>query len=314
MREVQKGIHAFQPVAFGGRLNKIPVLCDWQAASLRWQIHRAAQQIGLRDPLFFYTWFQRGMFRLCTQMKRSHFMVHMWWDHPHPPIETEFDRFVAISDRTLIVLRSDFHRLKAKFGSKVEMMPQAVDFTRLTSGVADPEATAFQPIPRPRIGYLGYTGISLSRPLLQSVFTARPEWHFISVGDGKAVPLPNVHAVPWAGQEDLPRYIRSLDVGFLPYDFAEEWNFYRLPMKVYEYFALGIPVVSTPLIHLWEYKDLIYLGDSAEELATAIQSALNEPPDSPKRAARIEIARKHSLECLAGVLRRSLPLEESSAA
>jgi hypothetical protein len=80
-------------------------------------------------------------------------------------------------------------------------------------------------------------------------------------------------------------------------------------LKMFEYFAFGIPVVSTPLIQLWEYKDLIYLGDTARELASGIEAALREPLDSPKRAARIETARGHSLENLARVLRDCLPLD-----
>jgi glycosyltransferase involved in cell wall biosynthesis len=94
----------------------------------------------------------------------------------------------------------------------------------------------------------------------------------------------------------------------MPYDCHQDFNLHCVPLKLFEYFAVGIPVVSTPIIHLWEYGDLVYLGDTAQELAVAIEAALNEPVDSPKRARRMAIAREHSLESLAAQLRLALPM------
>jgi hypothetical protein len=148
----------------------------------------------------------------------------------------------------------------------------------------------------------------LNLPILFSFLRAHPEWHFISVGSQKAGPLPNAHALPWVPADELSVLIRALDVAFLPYNCGDDYQLHCVPLKVFDCFALGIPVVSTPLINLWEYKDLIYFGDTAQELGAAMKKALNESPDSPKRAARIEIARKHSIENLAALLSERLPL------
>ena len=56
-----------------------------------------------------------------------------------------------------------------------------------------------------------------------------------------------------------------------------------------------MPVVSTPIVFLQEYEDLVYLGRTPEELADSISRALVEPVDSPKRAGRIAVAREHSI-------------------
>jgi hypothetical protein len=47
---------------------------------------------------------------------------------------------------------------------------------------------------------------------------------------------------------------------------------------------------STPIIHLWEYRDLIYFGDTAKEQERAIEEALHQhskapsaPPESKSR-------------------------------
>jgi hypothetical protein len=95
----------------------------------------------------------------------------------------------------------------------------------------------------------------------------------------------------------------------MPYYCYDEQALHCVPLKLLDYFAFGIPVVSTPIVHLWDYEDLIYFGDTAEELALAVKAALSEPIDSPKRTARVEIARKHSLESLALALRQCLDLD-----
>jgi glycosyltransferase involved in cell wall biosynthesis len=150
----------------------------------------------------------------------------------------------------------------------------------------------------------------LNERVLASLLSSHPNWHFLSVGPREVLPLPNAHTFPWVPREELASFIQNLDVGFTPYDCYHVARFHGVPLKLFEYFAFGLPVVSTPLVELWEYKDLIYLGDTAEELASAVEKALREPPDSPKRAARIEIARKHSLQNLSATLRESLPLGE----
>jgi hypothetical protein len=56
-----------------------------------------------------------------------------------------------------------------------------------------------------------------------------------------------------------------------------------------------MPVVSTPIVFLQEYEDLVYLGRTPDELVDSISKALGEPVDSPKRAGRIAVAREHSI-------------------
>jgi hypothetical protein len=52
----------------------------------------------------------------------------------------------------------------------------------------------------------------------------------------------------------------------------------------------------------------IYFGDTVDELAQAVSSALLEPVNSPKRATRVELSRRHSIEKFAEALGRTLPL------
>jgi hypothetical protein len=309
IREVAPGIHSLRLSFISSRLNRVNLMPNLQARMMYRQIQSLANELRLRDPIFIY--FPLGeQFPLCQQMKRNHFLVHVAMDHvgcdPH------YEGHVELSDRTFVIPRSSYHTARAKFGEKVTLIPQSVDFTQLSGGCKPdiPEPPRLAAIPRPRLGYLGSVQKRLNLPILFSLLRAHPEWHFISADSQKAVPLPNAHAIPWVPFDELSLSIRGLDVAFLPYNCGDDYQLHCVPLKVFDCFALGIPVVSTPLINLWEYKDLIYFGETAQELGAAMEKALNESPDSPKRSARIEIARKHSIENLAAVLSERLPLTE----
>lgn len=312
LRELQKNIYGLQLRFLSSRSMQVPFLRDNQAAAMRRQISRAAAELNLHDPILLHCW-PSNLFLLCAQMSRTHYSVHLCIDDAG--VDALYERYLDTSNLALVIPKSVFHKLKAKYGEKVKLMLQPVDITCLARSNSDhtTDPAELASIPSPRLGYLGPPLWRLNRPLLASVLKAHPEWHFISVGAEKTVDLPNAHTLPWVPPAGLRRYAKGFNIGFMPYDCYQDFNLHCVPLKMFEYFALGMPVVSTPIIHLWEYKDLVYFGDTAEELATATEAALNEPSDSPKRAARIEIAREHSLENLATMLRQSLPLEERKA-
>ena len=88
----------------------------------------------------------------------------------------------------------------------------------------------------------------------------------------------------------------------MPYDCASDMNFYCVPLKIFDYFSAGLPVVATPIVHLWDYEDVVYFGSTSEELCEAATKALEEAPDSPKKMKRMAIAGDHSVENLSRLL------------
>jgi hypothetical protein len=94
----------------------------------------------------------------------------------------------------------------------------------------------------------------------------------------------------------------------MPYDCSNQKNLHCVPLKIYDYFSVGLPVVSASILNLLDSSGEIYFGDTADELGRAVASALLEPLDSPKRTSRVEISRRHSIEKFAEALGRALPM------
>ncbi len=306
-RQLEGEITSLQVAFLSSRVNRLPIARNLQAKAVSRQIEREASRLGLRDPIFIYSYMDDST-ALCREMKKKHFIVHICMDHSNS-VAPDYDSLVEVSELTLAIPKSSFHRLKARFGDKVYAIPQVVDLTRLRRAVEGNghEPAALAAIPRPRLGFFGNVR-NLNQRLLQSILEARPQWQFVSAG-ANIGHLPNAHALPWTNLEGLAGYTQNVNVGFMPYNCYDEERLHCVPLKLFEYFAFGIPVVSTPLIHLWEYKDLIYFGDTTDELINATEQALDEPSNSPKRLARMKIAGEHSLENLASALWRTLPLQ-----
>lgn len=72
-------------------------------------------------------------------------------------------------------------------------------------------------------------------------------------------------------------------------------------------------MVSTPILELSEFQDLIYYGETARELSNAIKCALEEPADSAKRERRVDVALAHSTEALGRRLEEVLAIPEVRA-
>jgi glycosyltransferase involved in cell wall biosynthesis len=171
-------------------------------------------------------------------------------------------------------------------------------------------------LPRPRIGYAGALAEWIDLDLLGVVAAAFPTGSLVLVGPtvGQSVrpaerfaAHPNVH---WLGSKphaDLPHWVAEMDVCLIPFRCTPLTRGVN-PNKLWEYFALGKPVVMTdfsPFVH--DFKNLAFVAATPEAFVAAIGAALTSPGDV---AARREIARRNSWD---GAAARMVHLFETLA-
>ena len=133
------------------------------------------------------------------------------------------------------------------------------------------------------------------------------------IGTEKAVPLPNLTFASVDEPEEFRRYLLGHRRRLYALQLLRRRTIARVPSKIFEYFAFGIPVVPHLSSTSGNTKTYCISVIRRRSFLPPLTTALNEPPDSPKRSARIEIAQRHSLQNLAGVLRGCLPLEADGA-
>ncbi|MCK5644612.1 MAG: glycosyltransferase, partial [Gammaproteobacteria bacterium] len=100
--------------------------------------------------------------------------------------------------------------------------------------------------------------------------------------------------------DQLPGYVGAFDVGLIPFQ-VNEITRATSPIKLYEYLAAGVPVVSAPLPEVEDFEG-VTAASSPEEFAGAIHRALESSRD-PALVGRLrEQAREHEWETRAELI------------
>jgi hypothetical protein len=80
----------------------------------------------------------------------------------------------------------------------------------------------------------------------------------------------------------------------MPYNIEDPHNLHCVPLKLFDYFKHGLPVVSSRLLNLEKFKDIIYLCDDTYEYVRCILLSLKEMKTEFKKEKRMDIFKSHS--------------------
>lgn len=119
-----------------------------------------------------------------------------------------------------------------------------------------------------------------------------PEWDFLLLGRVESEEirqlqdLPNVHLRGEVPYRNLRHYFASADVCMIPFRLCP-LTLATNPLKLYEYFACGHPVVSSPLPEVLEFGDLVYVAQGPREFTSQLEAAMAENNPRARRERRL---------------------------
>jgi glycosyltransferase involved in cell wall biosynthesis len=156
-------------------------------------------------------------------------------------------------------------------------------------------------IPRPRVGSVGTWDDRVDSELVEACARRLPDVQFVFIGPikrhrlaGESLPLlPNLHCLPACDHAAVPAYVAGLDVCLIPYR-LNAYTRTLAPIKLYEYLAMGKPVVATPLPYVLREKAIVRIAEGGEAFAQAISAALARSPTVAERATYREAALANS--------------------
>jgi glycosyltransferase involved in cell wall biosynthesis len=94
-----------------------------------------------------------------------------------------------------------------------------------------------------------------------------------------------VHFLGQKPYSELPAYCKAFDVALMPFK-LNELTLNANPLKVREYLAAGLPVVSTPIPEVMILR-LCRIAAGAAAFEDEIRQALNDPGPSDERSRAI---------------------------
>jgi len=135
--------------------------------------------------------------------------------------------------------------------------------------------------PGPVVGYVGKLAGRIDTDLIRAVSAAMPDISFVLVGPilekGAIRPLrhlPNVASLGDRPYASMPAYIRHFDVAWIPHRVGEGETGGD-PIKLYEFWAAGRQVVSTPIDGMTTWRDKVHIVTNPAEAIAAIRGLLS---------------------------------------
>ncbi len=184
-------------------------------------------------------------------------------------------------------------------------VPNGVDFELFSQArlPGTPEPDELAAFPRPVVGYAGQIDERFDFDLLDAVAQMCPSWPFVLVGavapgvrarfDALLALRPNVRAFGLVPHGELPAWFKSFDVAIVPWRCTPQTRAIY-PLKLGEYLAAGLPVVTTPFAALPDARDVVAQAATAEEFVGALVRSFTEGMAPLNVAGRLAVARQAS--------------------
>lgn len=155
-------------------------------------------------------------------------------------------------------------------------------------------------IPRPIVGYVGNLRDRVDVAAIREMAEKRPDWSIVLIGSsGGSLDvlalnlLPNVHLLGVRPYETALHYIKHFDVAIMPHvknSISDNMN----PLKLYVYFALGVPIVTTDVSNIGDIGPYVSVAGSTKAFIRAVDDNLKGKSVKVTQAARSAVLKKVS--------------------
>lgn len=274
-----------------------PTLRSINAALVRAQVALVSRLLGMRDPVIMVT--IPTAWDVVRPMRRTALVFNRSDRHSDFPeadratIEDLEGRLLEHADHVLYVSHALMEDEVPACGDRAFFLDHGVEVAHFRPRDAAEIPADIATLPRPRIGFFGaLDDFVVDFDLLEHVATELPDASLVLIGDSnqdtsrRLAEYPNVHLLGFRPYADIPAYGSAFDVAIMPW-LDNQWIRYSNPIKLKEYLALGLPVVSTDFAEVEHYTDRVRVAQSPAEFVRAVANALAERAPSAELRASV---------------------------
>ena len=288
-KTVDGGIHVFSPLAIPFHGNAAARWINRKA--LRWSLQRACRRLNFRSPI---TWsFVPASADVAGSLGEKAVIYHCVDEFSEftgtdKAAILSLERRLMQKSQCVIVSSEPLLKTKRQHNPNTFLITHGVDVLHFrkacephTSVPADLAAT-----PKPVIGFFGLIADWVDLDLIRSLATSRPQWTFVLIGkvvtDLKAIEgIRNIRMLGQQPYESLPRYAKAFDVALLPFR-INELTLAANPLKLREYLAAGLPVVSSAIPEAERLKHALHIARNETEWLALIEQLIESHKTGPQ--------------------------------
>lgn len=199
-----------------------------------------------------------------------------------------------VADLVITTSRA-LYESKSPFNANTIYVPHGVLYEHFAQALDPvfPVANDLKTLQRPIIGYYGLVQDWQDLDLLGEIVRCRPAWSIVLVGKlqtdvERFRKIKNMHFLGQRPHDELPHYSRGFDVAVIPHKINELTRNMN-PIKLREYLAAGLPVVSTPLPEVRVYEPEVRIADGVEGWIAELERAISDrrPEADQRRSALV---------------------------
>lgn len=262
-----------------------PLVRRVNALLVRAQVLAVSRALGLHRPVIMVTiptaWdVVRPMRRQALVFNRSD-RHSSFPESDRPTIEALERGLLERSDHVVYVSTALMDEERRMTGDRAYFLDHGVDTDHFRRRPESEQPADLRAIPGPRVGFFGALDDYLvDFDLLERIAVELPDASLVLIGDA-TVPMerltrhPNVHWLGFRPYERIPAYGSGFDVAIMPW-LDNPWIKHSNPIKLKEYLALGLPVVSTDFRELVNYADRVRVAAGGDLFLDAVRATLRE--------------------------------------
>jgi glycosyltransferase involved in cell wall biosynthesis len=212
--------------------------------------------------------------------------------------QTMEQEFFANVDGVIFTSRDLQQNKKRRESLPCLYLPHGVDYEHFAcERIEKTPIEAQEKIKKPIVGFFGTMDTWVDLSAIAYLAKRFPQCSFVVIGRS-VVPmtvlegLENMHCLGQLPYSALPQYARYFDVGLIPFvlnDLTKAVN----PLKLMEYYAIGIPVISTRLPDIADAPGPLYFADTHEEYGNRLDEILRSDLPMLRQQAK-EVAGQNS--------------------
>ena len=273
----------------------------WRFWVLLFQI--SLMKLGFTRPII---WLSRpGMSTFPGSFNEKLVIYHVVDEYlAYPGVSIEVRETLERSEKHLlkksdlvIVVSEKLLKRKKLHNKNTILVPNAVDYESYNAALSSDKS---QPsdivnLPRPLIGYSGLISRRLDLGLIEYIAATHHEYSLVFIGKvndkgceaqmARLRQMGNVHFLGLKDVVQVPYYVKEFDVGIVPYVINEETENLSA-LKLYDFLAVGLPIVTTNFPAVKEFNDIVYVANSQENFQLYIENALSEDTERLNKERR----------------------------
>ncbi|APR84797.1 Glycosyltransferase [Minicystis rosea] len=291
VREVEPNLYVLNPLAIPAWGN--PAMYAVNRELLKLQVRQAMKRLGFRDVI---NWVFTPTAAVVAGTLSESFLVYYCVDeftafHDVPSELMALERSLVEKVDLCIVSSEKLFRTKSQYNPRTVLVRHGVQYDHFKKAL-DPETVVpadIARLPKPVIGYFGLMAEAwIDIPLMEAVARHFSGGSLVLLGKvttdiSRLTALPNVHVLGRKPFSELPAYCKGFDVAINPFP-RNEMTLNANPLKVREYLAAGLPVVSTRIPEVEVVKEA-RIGDTTEAFIALLEEELARPGPRAERSA-----------------------------